>query len=274
MGSAPDIFISDLDGTLFQSGTIQITEEDLKAVRYWKETGREFWVATGRGKDARQYLKAFGIEPDVLVCSAGAGFVIGEREAEYCGRIVPDTALRIFDYLDGHFPELDYMLDITSGKFHYVQNHAGLFEKRFVRQDKLQKSPRDYAENPEGDLLRIFCLGPADEYVNRAGAEIEKVFSGLVKCYHTDKMCIDIMPAECNKWNAVEKVLKIRSCDAKKTAAIGDEEADILMLKNCGTGFAMEHAAPETQKAADYIVPSVYTAIKMLLSEEKDRADA
>lgn len=269
MGSVPDIFISDLDGTLFQSGTNRIAEEDLKAVRYWKETGREFWVATGRGKDTRKYLSELGIEPDVLVCSAGAGFVIGGQEAKYCGRIELASAAGIFAFLDRNFPEMDYMLDVTSGRFHYVQKHAGLFEKRFKRQGELQKSPYDYAENPEGDLLRIFCLGPTDDYVNHAGAEIEETFKGQVKCYHTDKLCIDIMPAGCNKWNAIEQVLKIRNSKTENTAAIGDEEADILMLKNCGTGFAMGRADAEVKKAADYVVPSVREAIEILLSEEK-----
>lgn len=39
------IFISDLDGTLFDAGTNHIRPEDLDAVKAWIQSGNSFWAA-------------------------------------------------------------------------------------------------------------------------------------------------------------------------------------------------------------------------------------
>ena len=78
---------------------------------------------------------------------------------------------------------------------------------------------------------------------------------------------MDIIPSECGKWHGVSTLLKENHIDPKDVAAIGDEETDVEMIRNCGIGLAMYTADESVRNAADYVVKSVEEALNIIKSK-------
>ena len=56
-----------------------------------------------------------------------------------------------------------------------------------------------------------------------------------------------------DKWYAIEKVMQIENIKKEEVMALGDNNNDIVMIKNAGLGVAMGHSNNEVKKVADYI---------------------
>lgn len=56
-----------------------------------------------------------------------------------------------------------------------------------------------------------------------------------------------------DKWYAIEKVMEIENIKKEEVMALGDNNNDIVMIKNAGLGVAMGHSNNEVKKVADYI---------------------
>ena len=56
-----------------------------------------------------------------------------------------------------------------------------------------------------------------------------------------------------DKWFAIEKVMQIENIKKEEVMALGDNNNDIIMIKNAGLGVAMGHSNDEVKKVADYI---------------------
>ncbi len=56
-----------------------------------------------------------------------------------------------------------------------------------------------------------------------------------------------------DKWYAIEKVMQIENIKQEEVMALGDNNNDIIMIKNAGLGVAMGHSNNEVKKVADYI---------------------
>ena len=56
-----------------------------------------------------------------------------------------------------------------------------------------------------------------------------------------------------DKWYAIEKVMQIENIKQEEVMALGDNNNDIVMIKNAGLGVAMGHSNNEVKKVADYI---------------------
>lgn len=56
-----------------------------------------------------------------------------------------------------------------------------------------------------------------------------------------------------DKWYAIEKVMELENIKKEEVMAIGDNNNDIVMIKNAGLGVAMGHSNEQVKKVADYI---------------------
>ncbi len=56
-----------------------------------------------------------------------------------------------------------------------------------------------------------------------------------------------------DKWFAIEKVMELENIKKEEVMALGDNNNDIVMIKNAGLGVAMGHSNEQVKKVADYI---------------------
>lgn len=125
-------------------------------------------------------------------------------------------------------------------------------------------SADDFFGRPDAKLVRLFCIAPSEEYIEAFQQAVQNLFAGKLLCQHTDAACVDIVPRGCTKWDTAAYILKQKGMDIEECAAIGDEEADAGMIRNSGTGFAMEKAPAGVKADAAHVVSSVAQALTIL----------
>lgn len=255
------IFISDLDGTLFDAGTNHIRPEDLDAVKAWIQSGNSFWAATGRGLGAKEALKKMGIEPEVMIFSAGTGYQIGNEAPVRIGFIDHDTASVLLHLLDQKCIGTDYSADTGDRSVRYARQRGILKQKP---DEPLSQDPLNLLKRNDVHLLKVFCRAGSEAEIQKTAQVIEAELGSQVLCMHTDAAAIDIIPAGCSKWTAEKAALDALKISPSECAAIGDQQADADMIRFSGIGFSMSGAEEEVRKSADYITDSVSEAIEIL----------
>ena len=56
-----------------------------------------------------------------------------------------------------------------------------------------------------------------------------------------------------DKWYAIEEIMKLENIEQEEVMSFGDNNNDILMIKNAGLGIAMGHSNEQVKKVADFI---------------------
>ncbi len=86
---------------------------------------------------------------------------------------------------------------------------------------------------------------------------VHRWFPGRLNVYPTDcGRWIQLTSADSGKGRAALEVLSLHGIEPARAAAIGDEPADIDMLRALGLGIAMANAAEEVKQAADVVTRS------------------
>ena len=67
---------------------------------------------------------------------------------------------------------------------------------------------------------------------------------------------LEIFPANIDKGSVLRSVSQLENIPLSETAAFGDHEMDIPMIRAAGLGVAMENAVPPLKDIADYITLS------------------
>lgn len=263
-----EVIVLDLDGTLFANGTCEYkSPENEDAVKRWKKSGKQLWIATGRGADTFFKLQSMGIYADVMICSCGAGYIVDDQKVKYTYEITDDISKRLFDYLKKNFPDLDYFLDVSPSDHHYGYS-GGYHMKRHMKSEFDLCEPNRYLDGNH-KLLRLFCVGPDNAYVDHVAEMINHDFSGELHGFRTDQNCIDILNVNCSKGHQLKNLMQITGRKKEEFAAVGDEAADVTLIMEAGIGIAMEDGSEKLIKKADMTVKSVADAIDFLLKEKR-----
>ena len=90
--------------------------------------------------------------------------------------------------------------------------------------------------------------------------ESKIVFSSILKKIKTGTKEVEVgyfytevSSKNVDKWFAIEKVMELENIKKEEVMALGDNNNDIVMIKNAGLGVAMGHSNEQVKKVADYI---------------------
>ena len=70
----------------------------------------------------------------------------------------------------------------------------------------------------------------------------------LVGYYYTE-----VSSKNVDKWYAIEEIMKMENIKQEEVISFGDNNNDILMIKNAGLGIAMGHSNEQVKKVANFI---------------------
>ena len=81
-------------------------------------------------------------------------------------------------------------------------------------------------------------------------------FGNQLSIYRSEPFFLEIMPANVNKAQALEKLLKYLKYNRKMLIACGDGLNDISMIEYAGIGVSMGYAKDIVKEKADFITKS------------------
>jgi len=274
------IFI-DLDGTLLNDKK-EISEENIKWLnRAYKEKGITTIITTGRQlgfvKDLYdRYNCSFG---DYVIASNGA-IIKNIKTGEYINKDVFNKE-EVRNLRKIYKEEnLEYFMIYTENESYRENN----YEKETLQQDKILVENIDELLERNSELIVSLCIfGGEEEKLIEAIKKVEKinkfdnspicVYNQTTNGFTINEKYFDVMRKNCNKKNAVKKVMDKFGVNHDEIIVIGDGGNDLPMFEYAKLKIAMENGSDLLKQKADYITDTnnndgVAKAIKKFIFEE------
>ncbi len=246
------LLVSDMDGTLLNEEKI-ISKENLDAIRYFRENGGKFTVASGR---IYQSLESYfdEIEPDIPVISHNGGIIKNPLTNRVLyAKLLSGNYKEIAKEIHKNYPWLgieaftpDEILFFTDNP--YVRKHINdekIFPDNQIKWHSLDEETPEWckilmaAETEETDMLEnnIPPLYPEYSFVR------------------SEEHYFELLPHGVHKGSALTELLQILNISPEKCYAVGDNMNDKEMLETAGVGIAVNNANQGLKEVADVVLP-------------------
>lgn len=249
--------VSDFDGTLIHAGEKRPSSKFYDVVKNLLEQNIRFVAASGRKyKDLNKIMEPYS-DKIAFIAENGAFVVWQGKVIHKCviDRILAEEVIRDMKkqpkaeiMVSGE--EVGYIVPNTEEFVTMLQNS---FSNQFV-------ILQDFAEIPE-DIIKI-----ASNFKDGVPEDVKQYFhekyDDVLLVVESGNGWLDFMPKESGKGVALKKLSKIMNFPLEETAAFGDSENDMEMLKVAGIGYAMDFAEVKVKNVADCICESVEETIK------------
>lgn len=261
----------DLDGTLFNS-SLDISSENIKAIRDAQKNGIEFIIATGRAPEqSRQEIRKYGIQTGFININ-GALVYDAHDQLRVKHPLSQTKALQIATILKRHHlyyelvtADTIYSEDISQRITNFARSLMALNNNLSFKQAvataagsnvmlsmKFVPHLQKLLLQQKLEIMKIISFnahGP--EAFIQAKKEIQAL--GGLAITSSSATNIEINDLQAQKGPALIAYGKTKNIPAQEIAAIGDNLNDASMIKAAGTGVAMANAVSEIKQMAQII---------------------
>lgn len=253
MGKFDGILIcTDLDGTLLRRNKT-ISEENLRAIDYFKSEGGRFTFITGR---MPYFVSSIyeTVEPNAPFGCINGGGLYDHREQKYLwAETLSRDALELVEYADRNIEGLGIQVNTLGVLYFCRENEAMVNFRRATGMPNITKDYRD-VEEPIGKIV----------FGDRDTSKLErlaKLLNGHPRAAEFDFIrseatLYEILPKGISKGTALKKLCEVLGIPLSQSIAIGDYNNDIGMLRAAGIGVAVANASEDAKAAADYVTVS------------------
>jgi Cof subfamily protein (haloacid dehalogenase superfamily) len=248
----PDAVAIDLDGTLLSSKS-QLSGRNRKAIERCVSCGVPVVIATSRpARSVRRLIGDRLTERCSLVLLNGAIAIGTPSLSGYYREILPDEISRgIVDYTLKTEPRATIGIEIDGYKFGANWNipPSLLWELNSATPDMLLS----LEESLELKHSKITIGGVGDRMLDLA-ENLKKKYGDSVSIVHSfyATAMIMITTIQSTKTNALRKLLGSINASLENVVAIGDDNPDLIMLRECGISIAVANAVPEIKAVSNY----------------------
>ena len=246
------LICTDLDGTLLRNDKT-ISEENKRAIEYFKSEGGKFSFITGRMHYfATQMYDA--IKPNAPIGCANGGAVYDHSLGRYVWyQELPMSALELVKHVFDHVPDMGVHFTMFDKIYFWGENdEMDLFRER-TSSPKLLRDFDKMEESKEPMAKIVFCHPDADVAFYSLDLLKKHPRRDEFDFIRSERTLFEILPKGVGKGNALLRIADALGIDRSRTIAIGDYDNDISMIKAAGVGIAVGNALPEVKEAADLI---------------------
>lgn len=251
MGKFDKILIcTDLDGTLLKKDKT-ISDENIKAIEYFKSEGGYFTFVTGRTISTvdEMYKK---VRPNAPIgCLNGGGVYDKEKETYLFKMPAHRDILKLIECVDKNVDEAGILLHTFEKIYFSKENAVTDWFSKIIGAKPIVKH---YNEIDEDFAKVIFCFENEETYVKMKDLLENHPLKDNFEFVRSEQHLFEILPKGSGKGVSVEKLSEILGTD--KTIAIGDFYNDISMFEEAKVGIAVSNACKEAIDCADYVTVS------------------
>ena len=244
--------VSDMDGTLLTEAKT-ISKKNLDAIRYFRENGGNFTIASGR---VYQSVSSYydELQPDLPVISHNGGVISDPKSHTplYC-KFLEGNYREIAREIHKRFPWLGIEGFTPSQILFFADNpyvRKHISDERIFPDNKIQWHSLE-EETEEWCKILFACE-------THQADELEQLLPPLYPQYHfvrSEAHYFELLPPGVNKGTALRELLKICQFSADKCYAVGDNMNDKELLVCAGTGVAVKNAPDALKSEADVVLP-------------------
>ncbi len=244
-------FASDLDGSLLDSETNEISKESKKAIKHFMEEGGLFGFATGRIPSEVDGLCAdIGANSLSVTTNGGMIYDIGSGEITILKEIEEDI-IPFFSYVEKEFPNIMFEIISDDNVICYsnpnesLKKHQSITNAVFKEVEHFTSVPRPWTKVA---LWAMPC-----EVKSFADTADRSRLSDNYNFMHSFEYCCEITQKDADKGSGIAEIRK-RLAKGVKICVMGDNENDVTMLNGADISFAPSNAVASAKGAADIVL--------------------
>ena len=253
------LLATDYDGTLCYGE--HIMDEDLEAIRRWKEAGNLYVVATGRSQESiKKQIEKFDLPFDYLICNNG-GMIFDENyrelEANYLDTI---TAIDLM-YAASEFEDVASLVVNDGRNRHKLVINPNVPDHRYptMQPDMTLEEVMDI-----GKFAQIVLSMSSTEAALEMAEQINEFFSSQVTAF-VNGYCVDVDPKGISKATGMDYITAYTDVDEPDIYTLGDAHNDIPLIEYGLNGAAIELAPEEVKERAARTYPSVSAMVDEII---------
>ena len=244
------ILASDYDGTMKYGD--HVTEEDIAAIRQWKDEGNLFVIDTGRSMESiLEESRKYRLPVDYYITNNGGMLFDVEGKELFSSFLDNSTALSIMHMTLQLDQVVSYVVN-DGWHRHRIIIHDNLEEHRYpglmpdMKEEELMKTGR-YAQ------IVISCSDM--KYASELAQTLRSCFSGIAA--YANRYVCDIVPEGISKAHGLHFLSDFLHVDEKNIYAIGDAENDIPLMEFAHQGCCMASADPSLYSHAHFVCDNI-----------------
>lgn len=243
------LFITDLDGTLLTSDK-KLNPKDLKAISKFRARGGHFAIATGRAvQSAAQYFDELKLDEPIILCNGGGIFDCKLQKfvwQKFVDTSLYDTVKEVFD----KFPDIGGEICFSNEILVPRMNDMERYHLNISYFGKYKEA--DYADVPKEGWCKMLFAGNEDK-IPLIAAFISELGNDKAEYVRSSKIFYEILPKNCTKGKALNKLKELYHIGDWTIAACGDFDNDLEMIQVADIGFAPSNAQNIIKAEADYV---------------------
>ena len=251
----------DLDGTLLNAAKI-LTPRNKAALERAAAEGILIVPTTGRLFDAiPDEIRHFPFLRYAITINGAAVFDTGTGGNIYRAEIPLDQAIEIMTYLDRYPIIYDCYKDNAGWMTRSMWDQAEVFAPNayYVSSIRTRRKPvpelKEFLRQQGGSVQKIQLFSTDPALRTALLKELPVRFSHLAVSSSVERN-VEINHEDANKGAALLALASRLGLDRSQVMAFGDGLNDISMIREAGTGVAMQNAVDEVKAAADLITGS------------------
>ena len=248
------IFI-DIDGTLRDSNR-NLSKRTIDTIKRISNKGILVILCSGRPRKYTEQISRECFASRYIITSSGGNIYDYEQnKVLYANEMNKEAIIKLYEITNSE--DVRFIMNVGEGR---VVNKV----KNADQEKKLEEDIREfvYKNNvvqctiADSDFDKIKNLIPKIEEVENV--EIKNRHKSLLDTKFNDDKTVfcDVANIDCNKGNAVKKLLEILNIKKEETIAIGDDINDLSMFEQVGYRVAMNNAIDIVKEKADEITLS------------------
>ncbi len=241
----------DLDHTVLTNSR-KIHPENIPAIRAAVESGIIVVLASGRMLlTMLPFRDQLGLETPVICCNGA--LVVDETLVTLREHTLP---VEVFDQLFAYAEAEGLQINAyTKDKLLILQSSSFMdeYSQRVRSVTPIRATPEEARSLP---LLKVLFLDSADR-VNHHRSVLEPLLdSSIARVTVSEPEYLEFLPASVSKGQALEFLAERFGFEQQETAAIGDFDNDVEMVKWAGLGGAVANGSAPVRAVADVLVAS------------------
>lgn len=247
----------DLDGTTLTSDKV-LTSHTKEVLEACLKQGIQVLPATGRARAGiPDYLTQITGMRYVVVSNGAAVVDLKTGKNVYSNCISWERALEIFDILENYHTFYDIYAMGKGWCEARFYDHLELYniephiEQLILTSRTRIDNLKDWVRDHKAPVEKINMFFAKEEDRQKAFDELGTVPDLAVTCSLANNL--EINDSTCNKGDALMNLGKLLDISLDQIMACGDGNNDYAMIKQAGTGVAMENGEPEVKAIADFI---------------------
>ena len=243
------LICTDLDGTILNSNKT-ISEENIRAIEYFKSEGGRFTFITGRMPyfSAEMYN---AIKPNAPIgCYNGGGVYDFPTDTYLWAQTVHPSVLELADYVCDKIEDMAYQITMFDKIYFHLDN------AEMVRFRERTGVPHlVHTNDMTVDSFAKIVFGHPDPEMAAKAMEILKDHPRYEEFdYIRSELTLsEILPKGTNKGAALPRIAEAVGVDMSRVVAIGDFDNDIAMLRDAALGIAVGNATDGAKAVADHV---------------------